>query len=328
MNETRHRVEFLVAFGLLLPFVNEAMAQGYPEKAVRVVVPTAPGGGVDFVARLLGQKLTERLGQPVIVENRAGAGSVIGTVYAARAAPDGYTLLLGFSGPLAITPHAEKVAYDPHKDFVGVSLLTSFHLMLAVHPSLPVRSVKQLIALARARPGELNYASPNIWTLGHLAPELLKSVTGINVVPVHYKGTGPAAIAVLAGEAHMLYAGPPALLPHLRTKRLVALAVASPARLALAPDVPTLAESGVRGADAPSWQALLAPAATPGETVGRLHGEVVRIAALPDYRAALEKQALEPVTSTPEQFAVFLKREYDKWGKVIGALRAQETFAR
>jgi tripartite-type tricarboxylate transporter receptor subunit TctC len=309
-----------------LSIVHGAMAQGYPAKPVRIVVPAAPGGGVDFVARLVGQRLTERLGQQFLVENRAGGGSVIGTVYVARAAPDGYTLLLGFSGPLAITPQAEKVAYDPRKDFTGVSLLTSFHLMLAVHPSLPVRSVKQLVALARARPGELNYASPNIWTMGHLAPELLKSVTGINVLPVHYKGTGPAAIAVLAGEAHMLYAGPPALLPHLRAKRLVALAVAGPARLALAPDVPTLTESGVRGADAPSWQVLLAPAATPGEIVSRLHGEVVRIAALPDYRAALEKQALEPATSTPDEFAAFLRSEYDKWGRVIGVLKAKDAF--
>jgi tripartite-type tricarboxylate transporter receptor subunit TctC len=295
---------------------------------VRIVVPAAPGGGVDFVARVLGQKLTEQLGQQFIVDNRAGAGGVIGMVHAAKSAPDGYTLLLGFSGPLAMTPHAEKVAYDSHKDFAGVSQLTAFHLMLAVHPSLPARSVKQLIVLAKARPGELNYASANIWTLAHLAPELLKSVTGINVVPIHYKGTGPAAIAVLAGEAHMLYAGPPALLPHVRAKRLVALAVASPVRLAIAPDVPTLAESGVRGAEAPSWQALMAPAATPAAVIARLHAEVVEAAAHPDYRAALAKQALEPTTSTPEQLAAFLKSEYDKWGKVINALKAQETFAR
>ena len=317
----------LAGLGFVL-VAGGASAQSYPSRPVRIVAPAAPGGGIDFTARLLAQKLSERLGQQFIVDNRPGAGGVIAMDHAARAAPDGYTLLLGFSGTLAMTPHAEKVAYDPHKDFVGVSLLTSFHLMLAAHPSLPARSVKQLIALARARPGELNYASANVWTLTHLGPELLKSVTGIDVVPIHYKGTGPAAIAVLAGEAHMLYAGPPAVLPHVRAKRLVALAIAGPARHPLAPEVPTLAESGVRGADAPSWQVLMAPAATPPEVVGKLNGETVKVASLADYRAALEKMALEPRTSTPEEFAAFLRAEYDKWGKVIGALKRQETFSR
>lgn len=320
MEKARRGVSLFAIFGLALVTAG-AIAQSYPAKPVRIVVPTAPGGGVDFTARLVAQKLSERLGQQFIVDNRPGAGGVIGMDHAARAAPDGYTLLVSFSGPLAITPHAEKVPYDPNRDFAGVSLLTSFHLMLAGHPSLPVRSVKQLVALAKARPGELNYASGNIWTLTHLGPELLKSVTGIDVVPVHYKGTGPAAIAVLAGEAHMLYASPPALLPHVRAKRLVALAIAGPAREALAPEVPTLAEGGVRGADAPSWQALLAPAATPREIVGRLNGEIVKVSALPDYRAALAKQAVEARSTTPEEFTAFLRAEYEKWGKVIRTLK-------
>ena len=321
------RTPLLAGLGLVL-VAGSALAQSWPSRPVRIVVPTAPGGGVDFTARLVGQRLSERLGQQIIVDNRAGAGGVIAMDHVAKAVPDGYTLLLGFSGPLVMTPHAEKVAYDPQRDFAGVSQLTSFHLMLATHPSLPVRSVKQLIAFARARPEELNYASGNIWTLTHLGPELLKTVTGINVVPIHYKGTGPAAIAVLAGEAHMLYASPAALLPHVRAKRLVGLAVAGPERVRLAPEVPTLAEAGVRGADTPSWQALLAPARTPGEAIGRLNGELARIAAAPDYREQLERQGLEPRTSTPDEFAAFLRAEYDKWGKVIGALKRQETFSR
>ncbi|HZM45457.1 MAG TPA: tripartite tricarboxylate transporter substrate-binding protein, partial [Burkholderiales bacterium] len=283
------RTPLLAGLGLVL-VAGSALAQSWPSRPVRIVVPTAPGGGVDFTARLVGQRLSERLGQQIIVDNRAGAGGVIAMDHVAKAVPDGYTLLLGFSGPLVMTPHAEKVAYDPQRDFAGVSQLTSFHLMLATHPSLPVRSVKQLIAFARARPGELNYASGNIWTLTHLGPELLKIVTGINVVPIHYKGTGPAAVAVLAGEAHMLYASPAALLPHVRANRLVGLAVAGPERMRLAPEVPTLAEAGVRGADTPSWQALLAPARTPGEAIGRLNGELARIAAAPDYREQLERQ--------------------------------------
>jgi tripartite-type tricarboxylate transporter receptor subunit TctC len=314
----------LTALAFVLPFVlmvEGAAAQPYPARPVRIIVPTAPGGGNDFMARLVGQKLSERLGQQFIVDNRAGAGGTIGTAQAAKSAPDGYTLLLGFVGQLAMSPHVEKGGYDPVKDFVGVSLLASSYHILGVHPSLPVRSVKQLIALAKARPGQLNYASGNIWTPTHLVPELFKAATGTDIVAIQYKGSSPAAIGLLSGEAQVIVAGVTALMPYVRANRVVALAVTSPQRSPLAPEVPTLTELGVRGVEAPSWYSVVAPAATPSEVVGKLHAEIVAINALPDYRATLEKQALEPHTSTPEEFAKFLQRELDKWGRVIKSLK-------
>ena len=193
--------------------------------------------------------------------------------------------------------------------------------MLGVHPSLPVRSVKQLIALAKARPGELNFAVGNIWTPTHLVPELFNSATGVKIATIFYKGTGPAAIGILTGEAQVIFGSVTALMPHVRAKRIAALAVTSPARSPIAPEVPTLVELGVRGVEAPSWYSLVAPAASPKEAVGRLHAEIVNIAARPDYREPLEKQALEPTTTTPEQFAAFLRAEYDKWGRVIRLLK-------
>ena len=302
---------------------GSAMAQSYPVKPVRIVVPTSPGGGNDFMARLAGQKLGERLGQQFIVDNRPGAAGSIGTGLVAKATPDGYTLLLGFVGQLAMYPHAEKAEYDPLRDFVGISLLASSYHVLAVHPSLPVRSVKHLIALAKARPGELNYASGNPWTPTHLVPELFKSVTGTDIAAIQYKGSGPAAVGVLSGEAQVIFASVTAVMPYVRGKRVMALAVTSPVRSPIAPEIPTLVELGVRGVEAPSWYAIAAPAATPKEVIGRLHGELVKITALPDYRGLLQKQALEPRTTTPAEFAVFLQGEYDKWGKVIRALKLQ-----
>lgn len=322
MKRIRCGTASLVALGFML-IVEGVFAQPYPARPVRIIVPTSPGGGNDFMARLVGQRLGERLGQQFIVDNRPGAGGAIGTAQAAKAAPDGYTLLLGFVGQLAMSPHVEKVGYDPLKDFVGVSLLASSYHILGVHPSLPVRSVKQLIAFAKARPGELNYASGNIWTPTHLVPELFKAATGVDIVAIQYKGSGPAAIGILSGEAQVIFAGVTALMSHVRSKRVVALAVTSPARSPIAPEVPTLTELGVRGVEAPSWYSITAPAATPNEVIGRLHAEIVSITALPDYRGTLEKQALEPQTSTPEQFAAFLQAEYDKWGRVIKSLKLQ-----
>jgi tripartite-type tricarboxylate transporter receptor subunit TctC len=300
---------------------GDALAQAYPAKQIRLVVTGAPGGGSDFAARLAGEKLRERLGRPVVVDNRAGAGGAVAATFVAKAPPDGYTLLLGTVGPLAVTPHVEKVGYDPLKDFAGVSLLASSYHVLAVHPSLPVRSVKQLVALAKGRPGELNYASGGVLTPVHLAPELFKSLTATDIVPIHYKGTSPAAVAVLSGEAQMLFSSVTSVMPHVRANRLVALAVTSPARSPLAPEVPTFTELGLRGVEAPSWYGIAAPAATPREAIDRLHGELAAIGTQPDFRAQLERQAMEPRISTPEQFAAFLQSEYDKWGRVVKGLK-------
>jgi tripartite-type tricarboxylate transporter receptor subunit TctC len=199
-------------------------------------------------------------------------------------------------------------------------LASSYHI-LGVHPSLPVRSVKQFIAFAKARPGQLFYASGNIWTPTHLVPELFKSATGTNIEAIQYKGSGPAAIGVLTGEAQVIFAGVTALMGHVRAKRVVALAVTSPARSPIAPEIPTLVELGVRGVEAPSWYSIVAPAATPADIVAKLHGEIVALHAQPEYREPLERQAFDPITTTPQEFAVFLRAEYDKWGKVIKALK-------
>jgi tripartite-type tricarboxylate transporter receptor subunit TctC len=307
----------LILAMLLGAVAGSTLAQTYPSRLVQLLVPFAPGGGNDFLARLLGQKLGERLGQQIVVDNRPGAGGNLATDIVAKAAPDGYTLLLGFIGPLAISPNLEKLPYNPVKDFVAVSLLASSYHVLAIHPSLPARSVQHLIALAKAKPGELNYASGGSGTPLHLVPELFKSATGVNIMHVPYKGSSPAVIAVLSGEAHMLFGSITASMPHVRTGKLMALAVTSPNRSPLAPEVPTLAESGVRGVEAGSWYGLVAPAATPKDIIGRLRKEVLAVAASADYTQQLQNQAFEPLTSSPEDFPQFLQTEIAKWGKVI-----------
>jgi tripartite-type tricarboxylate transporter receptor subunit TctC len=284
---------------------------------VRFVVPFAPGGSTDFVARTAGKKLSEQLDQQFVIDNRPGAGGIVGTGLVAKAIPDGYTLLLGFLGPLAISPHLEKVSYDPVTDFTAASLLAVSHSLLVVHPSLPVRSVRELIALAKARPGQINYASSGRGTNNFLMTELFKSRADIDIVHIPYKGTGPAAIATLAGEAQMMFGSVTGVLNHVRGNRLRALAITSAKRSPLLPEVPTLAESGLTGIDVGAWFALLAPAGTPREVIDRLNAAVVRISEALDYRQQLEMQAMEPLTSTPEQFTAHVKAELDKWGKVI-----------
>jgi len=307
------------AFLLVCALTADAVsAQTYPARPIRLMA-AGVGGGNDFIARLLADKLGEQVGQRFVVENRPGAGGIVATQQVAKAAPDGYTLLIGVAGPMAMLPHIEKVGYDPQRDFTGISLLASSYHVLAVHPSVPARNVRQLVALAKARPGELNYASAGMWTPTHLTPELFKSAAGARIVPVFYKGAAPSVIAAVSGEAHMVFAGVTVIMPQVRDRRLVALAVTSPSRMALAPEVPTLAESGLPGVEAPSWYALVAPGGTPAEITGRLNAEIVKLTAAPDYRAQLDRQAFEPRTSTPEQFAAFLKVEYEKWGKVIRA---------
>ncbi len=318
--KTIPRLFCLLASSLLLVVATTTAAQqSYPTKPIRLIVPFAPGGGNDFLARLVGQKLGERLGQQFVVDNRAGASGIIATDLVAKAAPDGYTLLLGFVGPLALNPHLEKVPYNPVRDFAAASLLASSYHILVVNPAVPARSVKELIAVAKARPGEINYASSGSGATLHLIGELFKSVAGINITHIPYKGAGPAAIAVISGEAQMMFSSTTAVLPHIRTNRLAALAVTSPNRSPLVPEVPTLVESGLRGVEVGSWYALLAPAATPRAIIARLHAEIVRLAAMPDYRQLLEKQAFEPLTSSPEQFPAFVQSELEKWGKVIKA---------
>jgi tripartite-type tricarboxylate transporter receptor subunit TctC len=315
-----HRLLCLSAGSLLVVVATVAIAQpSYPNRPIRFIVPFAPGGGTDFMARLVSQKLGERLGQPLVVENRAGAGGAIGSNLVAKSTPDGYTLLLGQVSPLAISPHLEKVPYDPVRDFSAASLLASSYHVLVVHPSLPVRSVKELIALAKARPGQINYGSSGAGTNLFLVAELFKATTGTDIVHVPYKGTAPAVTAILSGESQMMFGGITGVMQYVSTKRLTALAVTSPKRSPLLPEVPTLIESGLQGVDAASWYALLAAAGTPREILDRLSAEVAQLAANPDYRQQLERQAFEPLTTSPDQFAGFMKAELEKWGRVIKA---------
>lgn len=314
-----HNVSLRYLLGLLImAFTLSAVAQqGYPSRPVRFVVPFAPGGSTDFMARAAGQKLGEQLGQSFVIENRAGAGGAVGTDLVAKSTPDGYTLLLGHVSPMAINPNLEKVPYNPVLDFTGASLLSTSHFVLVVHPSLPVKSVNELIALARTRPGEINYASSGRGTNLFLISELFKSRAKINLVHIPYKGTGPAVIDMLSGETQTMFGSVTGVITHVRTGRLRALAMTSPKRSSLLPEVPTLTEAGLSGIDVGSWTALVAPAGTPREIITRLNAEIHQITAAPDYRQQLEKQAIEPLTSSPEQFTAFIKSELEKWGKVI-----------
>lgn len=310
----------LLALSLSVTTFATAVAADYPSRPLRLLVPFPPGGGVDLIARVIGTRLSESLAQQVVVDNRAGGGGVIATDTAAKAASDGYTLLLGFIGPLAISPTISKQPYDPVKDFTGLDLLASSYHIVVINPSVPARTVKEFIALARSQPGRLNYASSGSGTNLHLAAELFKMVTGVNLVHLPYKGAGPAANAVLAGEAHLFFGSITSSLPFVRANRLVALAVTSPSRSPLAPEIPTLIESGVSGVNVPSWYTVLAPAGTPRAVADRLRGELKRIAVNADFREQLGRQAIEARTLAPGEWPAFIRAELDKWGRVVRAV--------
>jgi tripartite-type tricarboxylate transporter receptor subunit TctC len=289
---------------------------GYPAKPVRLVVPSSPGGGTDITARLLAPKLTERLGQQVVVENRAGAGTMIGTEVVAKAAPDGYTLLMGLS-TLAINPAMyKKVPYDSVRDFAPISQVISAPNMLVVHPSIPAKTVKELIAFARARPGQLNYASAGHGTNPHLSMELFLSMTGLKVVHIPYKGLAPGIVDLLAGHVTLATATMLTGLPHVKSGRLRLLGTTGAKRAAVLPDEPTVAEAGVPGYEASQWYGVLAPAQTPKEIITRLHAEITRILQAPDMREKLAADGTDPVGSSPDEFARYIKSELTKWGKV------------
>jgi tripartite-type tricarboxylate transporter receptor subunit TctC len=305
---------------LAMAAATTAIAQtGYPSRPVRAVVAWPPGGAADAVARVAAQKLSEPFGQQVVIDNRPGASGAIGAGVVAKAAPDGYTVLIGGVSELVLNPQIAKVPYDTMRDFAAVSPLAFGYYILVVHPSLPATSVKGLIALAMRRPGEIKYASGGTGSNLSLVAELFKTAASIDVAHIPYKGGGPAGIAVLSGESQMMFSTIAATLPYVQSKRLVALALTGAKRSPQLPGVPTFAESGLRGMDVGLWFALLAPAATPREIVARLNTEAVKIGAAPDYRAQLEKLGFEPFTSSPEQSSEFLKTELARWGKVIKA---------
>ena len=302
----------------LLCAAGSAHAQSYPTKPVRLIVPFAPGGGSDLVARTVAAKLTEALGQTVLVDNRAGAAGNIGTEIAGKAPPDGYVLLLGSAGPLTINPGLyAKLPFDPARDFAPVSLATIMPFLLAVHPALPVKSVKELIALAKARPDQLNYGSPGNGSTTHLANELLKSVTGMRIAHVPYKGVAPAATDLISGQIQMMSGDLSTLLPYQRSGRMRGLAVTGARRTALLPDMPTVAESEVPGYEASGWFGVLAPAGTPQAIVGRLNGAMVKGLAAGDARERLAAFGGDVAAGTPREFADHIRTETAKWGKVI-----------
>jgi len=301
--------------------VSPAFAQNYPTKPVRFIVPFAPGGGSDLVARTVAQKLTEALGQTVVVDNRTGAAGSIGAELAAKSPPDGHTLLLGSNGPLAINPHLyPKLPYDAERDFAPVALVTVMPFLLVTHPALPVRSVKELVALAKSRPGQLNYGSPGNGSTTHLANELLKSMTGISIAHVPYKGVAPAATDLISGQTQMMSGDLSTLLPHVKSGRMRAIAVTSARRSSLLPDMPTIAESGVPGYEASGWFGVLVPAATPAAIVERLNTATVKGLAAADARDRLGALGGEVAGGSPAQFGAYVRQESAKWGKVIRAI--------
>jgi tripartite-type tricarboxylate transporter receptor subunit TctC len=294
-----------------------AQAQQYPTRPVRIVVPFAAGGPTDILARLLAQRLTESLGQQFIVDNRAGGGGTIGGQAAARSAPDGYTLYMGGITTLAMAPHTHsKLPYDPFKDFTPITTLTIQPVMLMVHPVLPARSVKQFIALARSKPGALDYASSGVGGTGHLAGELFKVVTGVNMVHVPYKSAAPALTDLVAGQVQVMFGTLLAAVPHIRNGKLRALALTGPKRVEALPQVPTFVESGVANFDASSWNCMMAPAGTPEPIVARLNTELVRIVRDPTVLERLKGDGVAGTGSTPGELAEYLKSESAKWGKV------------
>ena len=293
-------------------------AETYPTKTVQIIVSFAPGGGVDSVARITAAKLTESLGQPVLVDNRPGASGMIGTDVAAKAPPDGYTLLLGTQTVLVVAPILYgKATFDPLKLFSPVALIGSTPLILVTNPSFPAKSVKELIALAKAKPGEFNFGSGGVGTTPHMAGELFNSMAGIKVVHVAYKGEAPALTDIMGEHLHMMFSNVSAALPHVKAGKLRGLAVSSMERLAAAPGIPTVGESGVPGFEAETWFGLLAPAGTPPEIVKRLNTDVLKALTKPDVKEKLASLGLTIAGSSPERFSAYIKSEYGKWAKVI-----------
>jgi tripartite-type tricarboxylate transporter receptor subunit TctC len=292
-------------------------AQGYPTKPVRLVVGFTPGGGVDINARLLAPKLTEYLGQQVIVDNRPGAGTNIANEFVARAAPDGYTILVNTAAVVINMSLYKKVNYDALKDFAPISIFSQSPNILTVHPSLPVKSVKDLVALAKSKPGAMNYSSAGSGTTQHLTGELFKLRTGTNIVHVPYKGTAPSLTALLGGEVEMTFANIPAISAHVKAKRLRALANAGTKRSDQLPDVPIMREAGIKGVEVVVWYGVLAPAGTPREVINVLASSIAKAARSPDTRQRLIDQGAEPVGNSPEEFSKMLREELTRWAEVV-----------
>jgi tripartite-type tricarboxylate transporter receptor subunit TctC len=301
-------------------------AQPYPARPIRLIVPTTPGGSVDTLARIISPKLAERWGQQVIVDNRSGAGGTIAAEYTARSAPDGYTLMIGTIASLATNVSLQqKLPYDPLTDFAPVTLVATQNLVLTVHPSVPARSVRDLVQLAKSRPGQLAFASAGNGTGSHLSGELFKQLAGVDILHVPYKGVAPALVDVISGQVSMSFPSILTSLPQVRSGRLRALAVSGGARSAALPDLPTMAEAGVKGYESATWYGIVAPGATPQDIVARISGEVAGIVKDADTRERIARDGADPVGSTARQFGAFMRSEIEKWRKVIRAAGIQAS---
>ncbi len=297
-------------------FAAHAWAQDYPNKTVRIVVPFTPGGATDIVTRIVAQKLTDQLGRQVVAENRGGAGGIVGAEFVAKAAPDGYTLVMGTTGTHAINVSLyPKLSYDPVRDFSAVTRTALLPSMIVVHPSVPAKNVRELITLAKKNPGQLTYASSG--SAQYLTGALFTSMAQIDMVHIPYKGGGQSMPAQVSGEVALSFSTVVSSLPHVTSGRLRGLAVTSAKRTPAAPEFPTVAESGLPGYEAVSWYGVLAPAGTPREIVARLNSEIVRALKLPDVRQLMLAQGAEPVSESPEQFAALIKSDVVKWGEVV-----------
>lgn len=305
---------------VVTPAAAQDRAAKYPSKTVRIIAGSAPGAAVDFNARLAAQTLNEAFGQPVVVEHRTGASGIIGTDYVAKSPPDGYTLVVGSMATLCVVPHLyAQVSYDPVKDFAPVTMVSAGTFVIDVHPSVPARSLKELITLARANPGKLTFGSAGPGSISHLGIEMLKDMANVNFLHVPYKGVAPAMISLIGGQIDLIYDPVLTSLPHIKTGRLRPLAVGAANRSPLLPDVPTVAESGLPGFEASSWWGIVAPAATPREIVARLHAALVKGIGDKAVTERLLSQGMEPVLNTPEQFAERIKQDLPRWGKLVKA---------
>jgi tripartite-type tricarboxylate transporter receptor subunit TctC len=302
---------------LVVALAGPALADSYPSRPIRLLVPFAPGGGADTLARIITPRLTEAMGQQWVVDNRAGAAGNIAAETVARAAPDGHTVFMGFSSVLTVNPSLYKLPFSVERDFQPVTELAGAQYLLVLHPSVPASSVKELIALAKQKPRSLNFASAAVGSPLHLAAELFQKRAGIQMVHVPYKGGGPAAAAVLAGEAQVLFGSVASSLPHVKAGRLKALATTGLTRSKVAPDLPTMAESGFPGFDVTTWYALLVPAGTPAEVVKRIHDETSKVLARPDVLQVMATQGLDAETSTPQALAARIRTETKTWTELI-----------
>jgi tripartite-type tricarboxylate transporter receptor subunit TctC len=304
---------------LLALSAAHAYGQAYPTRPIRILVPSTPGGSVDTLARTIAPKLSEKWGQQVVVDNRAGAGGAIAGEMLAKAPPDGYTLMMGTIAATATNVSLQKTNYDPIKDFAPITLVATQNLMLVIHPSVPAKSVKELIAVAKAKPGQLSFASAGNGTGGHLSGELFKLLAGIDLLHIPYKGVAPALVDVVAGQVSMTFASLISGTPHYKSGRLRALAVTGAKRSIALPELVTMQEAGVKGYESATWYGMLAPAATPADIVTKLNTEIVAILRQPEINDRLSQEGAEPVGNTPQQFGAHIRSEIEKWRKVIRA---------